>query len=259
MIRTVTDKESLYAALGEHRNIYTEKIRSLADAYGFGYDFCRFWAQDGGAVVGSYYGDATAADCGDISAVRAEELSAFIGCGQFGRALMPYELYERLGGGAHAQKRLLMKAGGSIVKTDDIDKVRTYPAVSISEIYEIANSGFDIDFNKWYTDTSHMLRHGTAQLYTLGGSSCAVKMFSSGGITYLSYICTLPGERGKGLAKRLISHICTKEAEAGNEVFLFCEEELRAFYEKADFVPAGCAADIHGHTYYIIQEKDKII
>ena len=47
MIRMISDKARLYSALGGEHTVYTEKIRSLADAYGFGYDFCRFWAQDG--------------------------------------------------------------------------------------------------------------------------------------------------------------------------------------------------------------------
>lgn len=244
MIKAITDRSSLYRALGNEHTVYTEKIRSLADAYGFGYDFCRFWAQDGGAVIGSYYGEATVAACGRIGKARSAELAAFIGCGQFVRALMPYSLYEKTGGVPGAEKLLLMKAGNGIKKTDDIDKVLTGTEVSIGEIYEIAKSGFDIDFNKWYTDTSHMLRHGSARLYALDGASCAVRMFASGGISYLSYICTVPGERGKGLAGRLIAHICAQEAGSGNEVFLFCAEELEGFYRKCGFEPAGEAVQI---------------
>ena len=238
MIRAVTDSAALYRALGDDITVYTEKIRSLAEAYGFGYDFCRFWVQDGGAVIGSYYGEATAADCGHIGKARSSELAAFLCCGQFSGVLMPYSLYEKTGSYG-AEKLLLMRAGDGIKKTDDIYKVRTGTAVSIGEIYEIAKSGFDIDFNKWYTDTSHMLRHGTVRLYALGSSACAVRMFASGGISYLSYICTVPEERGKGLAGSLLAHICAEESACGNEVFLFCAGELEGFYHKCGFEPAG--------------------
>ena len=247
MIRMISDKARLYSALGGEHTVYTEKIRSLADAYGFGYDFCRFWAQDGGAVIGSYYGEATAADCGHIGKTRRSELAAFLGCGQFIRVFMPCGLYDDQDIETRAEKRLLMKARNDIKKTDNVDKVRVYPDVSVGEIYEIASAGFDIDRNTWYTDISHMLRHGTAQLYALDESACAVKMFSSGGISYLSYICTLPQERGKGLARRLLAHICAGEAESGNEVYLFCAAELENFYLGCNFDRCGEAADLRFH------------
>ena len=115
MIRAITDAGALYMALGDERSVYTEKIRSLADAYGFGYDFCRFWVQDGGAVIGSYYGEATAADCGHIGKARSAELAAFLGCGQFSGVLMPNSLYEKTGFHG-AEKLLLMRAGDGIKK-----------------------------------------------------------------------------------------------------------------------------------------------
>ena len=246
MIRLVSDNAELDRALSGAPDIYAEKIRSLSAAYGLGYPFCRFWVQDSGAVISGYYDSGTVASpCERIDRDDAEELAAFLCCGQFTRLLMPYPLCEKLGLAETAEKTHLMVYPRSAVKYDDIDKDVKETDISLDQIYEIAASGFDIDRDKWYTDTSHLLRHGSAGFYLLDGSACAVRMFSSDGISYISYVCTRPEKRGLGLAKRLLRHICAREcAENGAQTFIFCKDELRQFYEDTGFTACGLAADI---------------
>ncbi len=246
MIRTVADRDELYALLPEKDDIYSGKIRSLADGYGFGYDFCRFWVQDDtGTLISSYYGSAVVAP-GDPYADRGfEELSAFLSCGPFGRIFMSYRLSELLGVPDGSEKLCVMKRKSDVKNTDINDKLDYKTDISLVQVYEIVRSGFDIVFDKWYTDTSHMLRHGIAKVYTFGKSACAIRMFSTAGTAYVSCVCTIPSMRGKGLASGLLEVICTEEAEKGNDIFLVCGEELRPFYEQARFVLDGYAADVH--------------
>lgn len=235
MIRAVTDIGTLYRALGNKPDVYTEKIRSFADAYGFGYDFCRFWAQDNSAVMCSYYGDCTVSVSDGLSGDRVEELSGFLSSGMFRRLLVPYPLSKAHGLAGLTDEAVLMRWTGDVKKYDVIDKEDIRSDVSIGQVYEIARTAFDIDPDTWYTDTSHMLRHGTAKLYMLEEGCCAVRMFASNGISYLSYVCTLPSRRGNGLAGRLLRGICTEETQNGNNVFIFCEEALAGFYEAVGF------------------------
>ena len=116
--------------------------------------------------------------------------------------------------------------------------------VPLGKIYEIAARGFDIDRDKWYTDTSHILRHGTAAVYMLEDAACAVRMYSSRGMTYLSYVTVLPERRGEGLAVRLLHGICEKEAAEGCRTYVFCTDKLRGLYERAGFCCVGYAADM---------------
>lgn len=244
MIRAVTEPEKLYALLDAAPDIYTEKIRSFADAYGVGYDFCRFYVQDGTAALCSYYGDCTAAVICDLNPDSAEELAGFLGCGQFGRVLMPYRAALSMGLADKTRKVCLMMYPHSTGVCVDIAKESPDSDISIGQVYEIAAHGFDIDLNKWYTDMSHMLRHGSARLYSLGKSACAVRMFSSSGMSYLSYVCTLPEMRGKGLAGRLLRLICSEEAGAGNDTYVFCAGELSPFYERAGFIQTDFGSDM---------------
>ena len=245
MIALIESPEELNAALsGITADVYTEKIRAFAEGYGFGYSFCRFWRQDSGAVICGYYSDAAAVCHAPLTDTQAEELAGFLTRTQFGHILMPYPLYERLGDCPDAEKTLLMKWSDDVKFSVDCDKGRLQTDVSLGQIYEIVRSGFDIDFDKWYTDTSHMLRHGIAGVYMLGNSTCAIRMYSSSGISYVSYVCTLPEQRGTGLAGKLMKLVGITEKQKGNDTFVFCRNELRHFYESAGYSCVGYGADI---------------
>ena len=244
MISAVTDRETLDRLLDGRADIFTGKIRALADGYGFGYDFCTFAAQDDTAVVGSYYGDAAVAQTGELNDEQAEELASFLTFGQYRKLLMPYTLCERLGLSDKAEKLCLMKCKDDVKATVGYDKEKPVTDSPLGEIYEIVSGGFDIDRDMWYTDTSHMLRHGVARAYTLAGNACAIRMFAADGVSYISYVCTRPEARGRGLAKALLRHICAENASGGFDTYVLCRDELRLFYEGAGFSLTDFAGEL---------------
>ncbi len=239
MIRLVDNKEELYRALGNTADIFAGKIRAYAEGYGFGYYFCSFWVQDSSAVICAYYNDAVAAQTGELSDEAAEELTMFLSGQSFARVLMPDSLCGRLGLAEQAEELCLMEWANDVKKPVEYDKEAVKTNSSLIQIYEIVSSAFDIDFEKWYTDTSYMLRHGISEVYTLENSACAIKMYSSEGVTYLSYVCVKPECRGRGLAHALLHYICTDETARGDRTFIICEEELTGFYESAGFTKTG--------------------
>ncbi len=238
MIRTVSGGE-LYRLISGTPDVYTEKIRAYADGYGFGYGFCRFFAQDDTAVICSYYGSAVAAFTTDPDPDSAEELTSFLTCGQFAGVLMQYAAAERLGLTGLAERRLLMRGTAF---DDGIGKLQT--DVSPGEVYDIVRTGFDIDRETWYTDISHMTRHNIARAYLLEEAACAVRMYASNGVAYISYVCTLPEKRGQGFGTRLLKAVCSAGRDDGCDTYLICEDRLRRFYESAGFEICGEAAEI---------------
>ncbi len=249
MIQKITDIDTVFDALDKNRDIYTEKIRALAEAYGCGYDFCGFYKQTGGTIIGDYYGSAVAAKCSARTGDRLAELMEFLMCGKFRKVLMPAASFQAARVDANIKESLLMRYNGKptdddIKNSDDIDKLLADPAGSLGEISEIVTDGFDIDINKWYTDISHNLRHGISQIFVLEGNACAVKMFTFSGISYLSYISTRKEARGKGFASRLIRAICASEYAKQNSVQLFCDRSLEGFYNRLEFVTVGKAVEL---------------
>ena len=244
MIRKIFDKKQLFKALDKAPDVYSEKIRALAEAYGLEHEFCSFYLQTGGTVISDYYRSAVVANCGKRAGDRLAELMEFLTCGIFRKVILPYSSFDLSNTDANISKLYVMKYTGGVREVDGSEIEMLDGDFAINNIYDIASDGFDIDFNKWYTDTSHMVRHGISRLYALGKKACAVKMFSSSGITYLSYVCTRDSERGKGYATRLLKWICSKEAAAGNTVYVLCEPRLGKFYERVGFEFSAETAEI---------------
>ena len=244
MIQKITDKTTLYKALDKGRDIYTEKIRAFAEAYGFGYDFCNFYKQTGGTVISDYYGSAVVAKAGIRPGDRLAELMEFLMCGKFRKVLMPYHAFAAANIDANHREMLHMVCENGSGSSADITGGAIDTNAPLEELSDIMGDGFDIGVNKWYTDLSHNLRHGISGTYVLGHSACAVKMFSSSGIAYLSYVSTRKEARGKGYATRLVSAICADENAHGNRVEIFCTESLRPFYANIGFASVGKAVEM---------------
>lgn len=102
----------------------------------------------------------------------------------------------------------------------------------LGEVYEVLKTAFDIEFEPWYLDMSHRIRHGVSSFRMLEGSVLAVQ-HNLNGEALLSQIATLPEARRHGNASRLILSVCAELA--GSAVYLVCGDELKGFYERIGF------------------------
>ena len=246
MIIPISEEKRLLDILDNSPDIFSEKIRALYRAYGFKYPFCSFYIQENDIVYCSYYGKgiAYAADPEHIS--DRELALSFVCSGIFSEVLMPKKLFF----GSHIpcilSNDIIMRksCNESVSFISEFDKEDYETDISIGETYKIVGSGFDIDFDTWYTDTSHNVRHGISRIYSLKRRACAVRMFSSNGISFLSYVCTLPSERGRGLASSLLRYASFCEALSGCDTYLICDSSLAGFYEKAGFRRDGVAVTV---------------
>ena len=231
MIQRLTAPEQL-GALPE-RGVMAQKIRALLCAYGTGYDFCRFFLQGEGCFIALFGGSAVICGASEDRGELAEFLH-FSGaadilcseeCGRELCGLLPLKA-ERV--------NLLRFCGApSGVEVND--------APALSEVYGIISKAFEIEFEPWYLDMSHRVRHGVARCFTLESYAACVLQHDINGEALISQVATLPERRGEGLAKRLIHEVCRRCS--GSEVYVICEDRLLGFYEKLGFERVGgCAA-----------------
>ena len=120
-----------------------------------------------------------------------------------------------------------MRFCGEPVKCTDVES-----EPPLGEVYKILSSSFDIGYEHWYADMSHRIRHGVAKARRLGGSALIIQ-HDINGEALLSQIATIPGQRGRGNAARLISSVCAELSPS--EVYVICEDELLPFYQKIGF------------------------
>lgn len=208
------------------KGVEAQKIRALLRAYGVKYDFCRFYVSESAAFCEM---DGCFVICETGGSPDIEELADFLAFGGFS------EIFCSAGLGAPLAKRLscrsqrvsLMRFEGEAVPNAEVE---TNPP--LDEVYEILKTAFDIEYEAWYADMSHRIRHGVAKARKLGNSALMIQ-HDINGEALLSQIVTLPGFRCRGNASRLIKAVCAELSES--EVFLLCEDELVPFYEKLGF------------------------
>ncbi len=215
MITRITEKEELEAALSAFSpDVFTGKIKALYEAYGFSYPFLKFFRSER-AVIAFYY--ASAVICGEAD----EEISQFCSISGITDLLISH------GGSPDSILYILQYVGGGSyadLKTD----------APYEKVYNILKDGFQIDFESWYTDTCHNVRHGISEIYTLEDAATATKMFSIDGIALLSLVAVKKEHRKRNYGRRIIE-AAAERLSPENRVFVICEKELVPFYKKCGF------------------------
>lgn len=210
-------------------NIIGGKIASAVTAYGTEYDFCRLYYADSGGYILAYNGSML---CDGV--LDADELSVFAGMLNADNIEVSSDTALHIGDGYKRVGRTLFEL---IPKGNDIDSRCVKQNTLLKKCYEIISAGFGInEFDPWYVDISHRIRHGVSDIY-LYKSTTVTKAFDYNGMVFLSHIATSPEARGKGTARSLLYYLCGELSQDGKKVYLYARDERRSFYEDAGFCP----------------------
>lgn len=243
IFKTASDK-ILLAMRGCRDDLFSLKIEALINSYGDGYDFCSYYYADG-AVLSKYYGDFVLS--GQVTDENAEEIARFIQLSGFSALLCEISNGKRLekyfdSDGfsvyvsnimKYSPKERLVSSEGTLTKNPPLD-----------EVFGIVSRAFELDYESWYVDASHRLRHGVSDYYTFNGISTVVCAFDIRDRVFLSQVATVPSERGKGSATKMLGLLCSELTSEGKEISLICLDQRLEFYKKAGFVPIGKAWNI---------------
>ncbi len=219
MIKRAYSLEDL--SLLPESGVEAQKIRALLIAYGTKYDFCRFYVSesvilcetDGSFVLCEYTDDR------DVN-----ELAEFFTFHGFLEIFCSKKLGELLLRSLHCsfQKINLMRFYGKAVPNEDIEN-----SPPLDDVYKILKTTFNIEYEPWYADMSHRIRHGVSGARVLGGSALIIQ-HNLNGEALLSQIATLPEQRRLGGASRLIKAVCAELY--ASDVYVLCEDKLLPFY-----------------------------
>ena len=225
-------------------DIYSARVLAAYCSY---YDMqeCQFWVQDHPGPAGhpSTGGELSAAiSLVDGFAVLAakesadwEELVAFLTMQPWSRLQCDAETAEKLPFPVEWRSMLLRFAAPKKELAQENITAANDPGV----VYDIlTRCGLGAkNRNEWMADLALRWRRGTAQTWLLNDVCTGSAMAVTPGHVYIGALGTLPEHRGRGLAGRLVAHICGQYA--GREIRLSCREELRGFYENIGFERVG--------------------
>ncbi len=221
MITRIFTEEELKAALSPFApDVFTGKIKALCEAYGFSYPFLKFFRGEK-TVIAFYY--ASAVICGPMD----DELSEFCHSSGIIDLLISHE-------GSRDGILYIMEYKGE-GKSSPLSMDTSY-----EKVFDILKDGFHIEFDNWYTDTCHNVRHGISEIYTLDEKATAAKMFSIDGIALISLVAVKNEYRNKNYGRRIVEAVSEK-LRTENRVFVICEKELVPFYKKCGYeITAEC-------------------
>ena len=232
MIKKSFDKFELML----QQDYYGLKTLSYIKAYGMGYDFLRFYAVQEGLATGSVMLFNRSAVIGG-SLLDFDELSDFIQMSSPLTVECPTAGAERLElTGYSAVKRTLfnMCPDPDFKENEVVERLETPP--SLEAVFKVLEQSFPkIEFDLWYTDTSHRIRHGVSRLFLYDNCSCAAIDFALEGKAFISGVATLPEERGRGRAGDLLRYIAALLKRNGFEGYLWATDETADFYRKLGF------------------------
>ena len=224
MIRQITEGIPVFSD-----SWYGKKIQAYVEAYGLNYDFCRLYGSDKGGMLLVYNSTVTCDGSFDNG-----ELESFVSM------LEPVDIevsdigfnpegYEKI-------RKTLFKgtSSESSVKADDI-QINT----ALNDVYAVLEESFGLnEYDIWYTDTSHRIRHGMSDVF-LWNSTTVTKLFDVNDYVFLSCIATGSADRGKGRARQLLYYLCSEFEKQGKSVYLYAKDERVSFYEGIGFKPVS--------------------
>lgn len=234
MIEKVNDISELS---GFYRDdLFYVRIMSLAKAYGFSYDFAVFYRQLDSdnritAIISKLDFDFTL--CFNENA-DTNEISEFISVLGYSTLLCDASFNHT----APYTQGVIMVSDKKVEIPAARAEIDKYP--KLMELFNFVD--YDTaDFESWYVDISHRIRHGCARAYTLNinGVIIASGIFSSiyNNDAVLSAVRTSEEYRGLGYGSALVSEM---SGDIKGKIYLMREKELNEqFYKRLGFKNNG--------------------
>lgn len=238
---TQIDSKTAARLLGKETDVLSLKIGGNLKAYR-GYDFCSFYAGRN-IFIGKYYDDLVVRTKGSLSDEEIEELSLFLKVCGFKQAICGLETGRRLEnmGWKSCSENILFRFSPNLIPENerypDFSELEENPP--LDSVFEILKEGFpDLNYEQWYTDINHKIRHNVSKAYIYGGATATV-MADMNNSVFIALLASKKEARGTGAAKNLLRALGVNFEKQGKEVSVLCSEELIPFYRKAGFYECG--------------------
>ena len=214
---------------GLRRSHYSEAILSHLEAYGAGFDFCRFYEvaeKKRVAVISVFNGSMTAdfTEGAKITRAVCREIAEFADFWQPYSIELPRELAQpRSFSGYTSRERVFF----DVPPAESSDGIAAPdPETVFKTVY--SDGG---DYGLWLTDTLRRINMNLSRLYGYESAVLTVR-FMRGGSAYITDVATPPEDRGRGYAERLLGGASRLLAEEGLSAYLAAPPESAGYYRK---------------------------
>lgn len=239
MIKKIDKKEEYEIFDFSCNDIYAIRIKALLKAYGTGYDFASFYCcyDDNNskvAIISKLDNDFTV--CHLDSLTDFEEISSFVNTIGYD-SLLSDDSFE-LNNYIKVETGIVMASEKKVELNVPYAEIDDFP--KLMDIYNLDDYD-NWNFEAWYVDLNHRIRHNTAKAYALkvSGEIISSAVFSSiySDKAILTSVHTDPAFRNIGYAGALVSHMIW---DIKGKIYLMREKDKNeSFYKKLGFENIG--------------------
>lgn len=238
MIKLIQNESELDTEL-LMKSLSGRKMIAYMNAYGAGYDFCRFYkiTEEMGAGF-MFIINSTLIICADDTLEVTEELQFFVSMNLPFRIEGDSKILKQIRLDEHYQvlNRTIFelipdeKSSGFAEEYVDFNP-------NLPEVYNILSEGFPniADFSLWYTDTSHRCRHGISRVFTYRDCTTASAVFDIGDEVLIGQVATKVSARGSGYAREFLKWLAYFLNNLGKRAFLLALDVRVSFYREIGF------------------------
>lgn len=230
------------------KNHYTRRIISHYLAYGVRYDFCRFYFirenenSQNDAVVSIFNASMVVSvfEGHKLSDSEISELSTLVYMTKPITVEMDLDYSKKLSCIINDDYNVFERTMFEFVCKDHTPKLDVNEIPKLDDVYEILSTSFPAiknSYSLWLTDTSHRVRKGLSQSFTLENCSSATIQYIIDGIAFVGHVATIPEERGKHHARELLYWLGERLNEDGFSVQLFARSYNVSYYTEIGFMP----------------------
>ncbi len=230
------------------KNHYSRRIKSHFLAYGVSYDFCRFYfvreneRADNDAVVSIFNASMVVSvfQGHNLSDNEISELATLIFMTKPVTVELGLSYSKKLSKIIDVDYNVFDRTMFEFVCKNHIPKLDVNELPKLDDVYDILATSFPAiknSYSLWLTDTSHRVRKGLSQSFTLNNCSSATIQYIIDGIAFIGHVATIPEERGKHHARELLYWIGERLNDDGFSVQLFARSYNVSYYTEIGFLP----------------------
>ena len=230
------------------KNHYSRRIKSHFLAYGVSYDFCRFYFvrenenADNDAVVSIFNASMVVSVFNNhtLSENEISELATLVFMTKPVTVEIKHDYSKKLSRLISDDYNAFDRTMFEFVCNNHIPKLDVNEMPRLDDVYNILSTSFPAiknSYSLWLTDTSHRVRKGLSQSFTLRNCSSATIQYIIDGIAFVGHVATIPEERGKHHARELLYWLGERLNDDGFSVQLFARSYNVSYYTEIGFIP----------------------
>lgn len=227
---------------------YKRRVKSNFEAYGTDYEFCQFFAlindkNEIMLVISQFNSTMVVSSCKncDFDNDLCNDVVTLISMNKPQTIEMNVKLADKIKD-VLSEYEKCDRTEFEFVTKNHLPNMVVDDCPKLDDVFDILKTSFPViadSYDLWLTDTSHKVRRGLSQCFLLGNFTTATIQYICDNVALVGHVATIPEERGRFHARKLLYWLGEKLNKEGVNVRLFARSNRVSYYEEIGFKDIG--------------------